>query len=122
MEFFRNLRSAHHARHAPAEVAEFYSGLIYSTLDIELHHDLKNCMVADHELLQVWDKAINELANGKIDRWEEHFQMALEMSPQDFEMCGSNGKLRTVGRQIETWWELFWSQEDADEILEFNAN
>jgi len=111
MEFFR---------HARYEVADFYAGLIFSTLDIEVRQDLQDCMVTDHELVQVWDKAIRDISHGREERWERHFQMALDVSPHDLEACSSNGKLRTVGRQIDTWWDSFWSQEDASEILEFN--
>ena len=95
------------------EVAEFYSGLIYTTFDLNVRHELNECMENDHKLTVEWDKAIKNLAQDNQESWEKHFKLAMKLSPHDMEKCGEIGKLAIVGGQLEHWWSTFWSQEGA---------
>ena len=99
------------------EVADFYAGMIYSTYDLNVRHELQECMKTDHKLTTTWDKAIRELAHDKQESWEKHFKLAMKLSPHDMEECGEIGKIAVVGGQLEHWWTTFWSQDDAQELL-----
>ena len=102
------------------EVADFYSGLIYTTFDLNVRHELNECMVNDHKLAVEWDKAIKDLANDNQESWEKHFKLAMKLSPHDMEDCSEIGKLAVVGGQLENWWTTFWSQEGAQDLIEEN--
>ena len=103
------------------EVAEFYAGMIMTTFDLDIRKDLQACMVHDRSLAKLWDTTIKELSSDDDDdKWEEHFEMALNLSPQDMEACGKIDKVAVAGQQLENWWSNFWDQEDADAISEAN--
>ena len=114
MEFFSFLTGNN------SEVADFYAGMIKTTFDLDIRKDLQACMVRDDDLTKVWDMAIEELATDKEEAWEEHFEMAIKLSPHDMVKCGKIGKVAIAGKQLGIWWETFWEQEDADEILKEN--
>merc|ERR1712156_65709 len=65
------------------------------------------------------DMTIDELATDQ-DKWEEHFELALKLSPQDMEACGKIDKVAVAGQQLEHWWSTFWAQEDADDLCTAN--
>lgn len=77
-------------------------------------------MVNDRELAKVWDQTIEELASDDDEKWEQHFELALKLSPQDMEACGKIDKVAVAGQQLANWWYTFWDQEDGDEITEAN--
>ena len=101
------------------EVADFYAGMIKTTFDLDIRKDLQACMVEDKELAKLWDKTIEELATDQ-DVWEEHFGLALELSPHDLDACGKIPKVAVAGKQLQLWWENFWMQEGADDTCTEN--
>ena len=102
------------------EVADFYAGMIQTSFDLDIRKDLQACMVHDKELTKVWDMAIEELATDQKDAWEEHFDLAIRLSPHDMDACSKLGKVAVAGQQLEKWWVTFWDQADAEDILESN--
>ena len=66
-------------------------------------------MVKDDELIDLWDRAISNLSQGRHDIFKESFRQVMERSEKDLEGCGEVGKLRMVGRQLDNWWETFWA-------------
>ena len=101
------------------EVADFYAGMIKTTFDLDIRKDLQACMVEDKELAKLWDKTIEELATDQ-DVWEEHFGLALKLSPHDLDACGKIPKVAVAGKQLQMWWENFWMQEGADDTCTEN--
>ena len=102
------------------EVADFYAGLILTTFDLNVRHELQECMVIDHELTLTWDKAIKELSHNQQESWEKHFKLAMKLSPHDMDKCSELGKIAVVGGQLENWWTTFWSQPGAQDLIQEN--
>lgn len=90
MDFFSFLSGSQN------EVADFYAGMIKASFDIDIRKDLQACMVRDQDLTKLWDLTIEELATDQ-DKWEEHFDLALRLSPHDMEACSKLGKVAVAG-------------------------
>ena len=101
-------------------VAEFYAGLMHATFDVEVGHELQECMVQDENLTETWDHALKHLSKGKKDKWEKELGQAIKATFDNMDACAENPKIATFGPKLEAWWVDFWSQPDALEIVEHN--
>jgi len=91
------------------EVADLYAGIVQSTLHLDVQSELRDCFVRDQDLVDIWSAAITGLSTGNEEAWRTNFSAAILRSQNDTEACASSAKLRTAGRQLDNWWETFWS-------------
>ena len=55
-------------------VADFYAGIAASTFEMNIRSELQQCMVKDDELIDLWDRAISNLSQGRHDIFKESFR------------------------------------------------
>ena len=106
--------------HKKIAVPEFYAGMYQALYDINVRDDLNECMKMDKALYENWNEAINDLYFGEVADFMKAFELAQERSPKDMHKCKKSSKFSAVEYQRSFWWDSFWAQEDAWQIVSNN--